>query len=98
MSEQLTETLFLLEPKYEERVWGGQQLQQQHPPIGEAWCANENSVVRHRLDRLTVGQLATQYNDQLLGTAVAARHPRRFPLLIKLLDCADWLSVQVHPN
>jgi mannose-6-phosphate isomerase len=21
-----------------------------------------------------------------------------FPLLIKLLDCADWLSVQVHPN
>jgi mannose-6-phosphate isomerase len=22
----------------------------------------------------------------------------RFPLLVKLLDCADWLSVQVHPN
>jgi mannose-6-phosphate isomerase len=22
----------------------------------------------------------------------------RFPLLIKLLDCADWLSIQVHPN
>ncbi|MDG9415038.1 hypothetical protein OLF88_11310, partial [Streptococcus pneumoniae] len=28
----------------------------------------------------------------------AARLGGRFPLLIKLLDCADWLSVQVHPN
>jgi mannose-6-phosphate isomerase len=34
----------------------------------------------------------------LLGTVVADRYGSRFPLLIKLLDCADWLSVQVHPN
>jgi mannose-6-phosphate isomerase len=34
----------------------------------------------------------------LLGAAVADRYGSRFPLLIKLLDCAEWLSVQVHPN
>jgi mannose-6-phosphate isomerase len=29
---------------------------------------------------------------------VVAQSGTRFPLLIKLLDCADWLSLQVHPN
>jgi mannose-6-phosphate isomerase len=38
------------------------------------------------------------HGPKLLGTAVANRYGSRFPLLIKLLDCADWLSVQVHPN
>jgi mannose-6-phosphate isomerase len=34
----------------------------------------------------------------LLGNDVARRYGSRFPLLVKLLDCADWLSVQVHPD
>jgi mannose-6-phosphate isomerase len=29
---------------------------------------------------------------------VARQTGERFPLLIKLLDCAQWLSLQVHPN
>ena len=33
-----------------------------------------------------------------LGEDVVSRFGLRFPLLVKLLDCADWLSVQVHPN
>jgi mannose-6-phosphate isomerase len=33
-----------------------------------------------------------------LGSDVVARTGTRFPLLIKLLDCNDWLSIQVHPN
>jgi mannose-6-phosphate isomerase len=34
----------------------------------------------------------------LLGEHAYGRTAERFPLLIKLLDCADWLSLQVHPN
>lgn len=39
--------------------------------------------------------LAAQYPREMLGSEAPAG---RFPLLIKLLDCQDWLSVQVHPN
>ncbi|HYP53741.1 MAG TPA: type I phosphomannose isomerase catalytic subunit, partial [Pyrinomonadaceae bacterium] len=42
--------------------------------------------------------LADVYGAAVLGREVFARYGRRFPLLVKLLDCADWLSVQVHPN
>ncbi|ULH15288.1 class I mannose-6-phosphate isomerase [Deinococcus sp. KNUC1210] len=99
----LPQTLFLLEPQYRERVWGGQRLLAHTPPIGEAWIAHGESVVGsgaaqgHTLDALLRGELAGLDAASLLGTEVAA-HTSGFPLLIKLLDCADWLSVQVHPN
>jgi mannose-6-phosphate isomerase len=46
----------------------------------------------------TLSDLAVAYGPALLGQAAFARTGARFPLLIKLLDCAQWLSVQVHPN
>ncbi|WP_424951095.1 type I phosphomannose isomerase catalytic subunit [Deinococcus sp.] len=80
--------LLPLTPQYRERVWGGQRL---HPstsgtPIGEAWIAYGKSVV-------SGGPLQGRTLDEL-----GVGGPGDFPLLIKLLDCADWLSVQVHPN
>lgn len=94
-----TPRLFLLEPQYRERVWGGQRLKAADPPVGEAWLAFEESRVRggEHAGR-TVGELAAEYGEQLLGRAVFDTYGTRFPLLVKLLDCADWLSVQVHPN
>jgi mannose-6-phosphate isomerase len=91
--------LLPLTPQYKERVWGGQSL---HPsasgtPIGEAWIAFGESVV-------SAGTMQGKTLDQLLpanGTELLGEHAHTragFPLLIKLLDCADWLSVQVHPN
>jgi len=91
--------LYKLEPQMRERVWGGQRLHPHTPPIGEVWCAFEQSVVTSGAAAgRTVGDLAASDGATFAGTAVAARFPGRFPLLIKLLDCADWLSVQVHPN
>jgi mannose-6-phosphate isomerase len=46
----------------------------------------------------TLDELAADYGPALLGTAVADRFGAQVPILIKLLDCADWLSVQVHPD
>jgi mannose-6-phosphate isomerase len=46
----------------------------------------------------TLDELAADYGPALLGTAVAHRFGAQVPILIKLLDCADWLSVQVHPD
>jgi len=79
--------LLPLTPQYRERVWGGQRFQSSSDtPIGEAWIAYGESVVAS-------GPAQGKTLDEL-----GVGGPGGFPLLIKLLDCADWLSVQVHPN
>lgn len=99
MAAKLKHRLFLLEPQYRERVWGGQRLKASDPPIGEAWLAFEESRVQAGPHAgQTVAELTARFGPQFLGEEVAARFGLRFPLLVKLLDCADWLSVQVHPD
>jgi mannose-6-phosphate isomerase len=96
---QLYQSLFLLEPQYRERVWGGRRLKDSDPPTGEAWIAYGSSrIAGGPLAGRTLDEVATEHGSALLGSAIASRFGTRFPLLIKLLDCADWLSVQVHPN
>jgi mannose-6-phosphate isomerase len=80
-------------------VWGGRRLKAADPPVGEAWVAFEESRVREGEHAgQSVAELAARYGARFVGRDVAAAHGARFPLLVKLLDCADWLSVQVHPN
>ena len=96
---QLDEHVFKIEPQYRERVWGGQRLHAATPPIGEAWIAyGPSRIAGGRFAGRTIEEVMALHCPKLLGTAVANRYGSRFPLLIKLLDCADWLSVQVHPN
>ena len=96
---RLKQSLFTLEPQYREKVWGGRRLRAEGEPVGESWVAFEGSRVRGGAsDGRTVAELASEYGAELLGASVASRHGTRFPLLVKLLDCADWLSVQVHPD
>jgi len=91
--------LLPLDPQSRERVWGGQRLRPANPPIGEEWIAyGASQVAGGRFEGLTIDELIDRHGADLLGTAVAGRFGSRFPLLIKLLDCADWLSVQVHPD
>src|ERR671927_1165823 len=94
-----TQKLFRLEPQYRERVWGGRRLKAADPPVGEAWVAfGESRVAGGDYEGKTVAELSEEYGAEFLGGAAAERYGTRFPLLVKLLDCADWLSVQVHPN
>ncbi len=97
--EMLGQRLLKLEPQYRERVWGGQRLKAANPPIGEAWIAYGPSVVADGpLAGRTIDELIATHGRELLGTDGSGRYGTRFPLLIKFLDCKDWLSVQVHPN
>lgn len=92
-------TLLQLLPQYHTRVWGGQRLKPAQPPIGEAWIVYEhNRIAAGPFAGRTLAEVAEAQGAALLGASVVARTGRRFPLLIKLLDCADWLSIQVHPN
>ena len=93
--------LLPLTPQYRERVWGGQRLHGSTTgtPIGEAWIAYGESVVSAgSMQGQTLDQLMEGAKTELLGERGVQSSQTGFPLLIKLLDCADWLSVQVHPD
>lgn len=101
--------LIQFEPIAMERVWGGRKLEARFgktlPPgsvIGELWEVVDReeaqSVVHEGYYRgLTLQDLWTKHREQVFGE-VYRKHPSsRFPLLIKLLDARERLSVQVHP-
>lgn len=90
---------FRLAPIYKDYVWGGKKLRPQADITAEAWVVYEQDVV---LDGPYAGQTLAKVIElegaALLGSRIVKQSGRRFPLLIKLLDCAAWLSLQVHPN
>jgi mannose-6-phosphate isomerase len=89
-----------------ERIWGGHRLAslfgKKTPPtatIGEAWeivdRPEAQSVVRNGPFRdRTLHELWTRDREAIFGDVPDSP---RFPLLIKLLDAHDQLSLQVHP-
>ena len=88
-----------LTPSYRDYVWGGEKLRPGHYPTAEAWVVWEDDIIESDLlAGKTLGEAAAQFGDALLGAKAMSRTGTRFPLLIKLLDCAQWLSLQVHPN
>jgi mannose-6-phosphate isomerase len=93
---------FVVETQYRERVWGGSNLRptaEGKTPIGEAWMIYEENTVASGPDQgRTLADVAAEYGEALLGSGPFERTGSRFPLLIKLLDCNDWLSIQVHPD
>ncbi|MCU0466245.1 MAG: class I mannose-6-phosphate isomerase [Anaerolineae bacterium] len=94
----------LMQPTLHTRVWGGHTLETRygkrlptHEPYGESWELHDTSTVANgALSGHTVGALTQEYGAALIGPD--ADPSQGFPLLIKLLDCHDWLSVQVHPD
>jgi mannose-6-phosphate isomerase len=93
-------------PLYQPRVWGGQKLNEvfgrtlpTNTPIGESWelvdRPNEQSVVnRGQYEGWSLHRLWSERRDELFGDGCS---DERFPILIKILDAAEPLSVQVHP-
>jgi mannose-6-phosphate isomerase len=88
-----------LVPSYRDYVWGGDRLHPGHNPTAEAWVVWEDDQIESGpLAGKTLGEAASEFGEALLGAKAISRTGTRFPLLIKLLDCAQWLSLQVHPN
>ena len=96
-------------PIYQERIWGGTQMTEVlhrnvpsgKEPIGESWelvdRENEQSVVAEGVLRgKTLQELLRHYGRELVGRR--AKSIDRFPLLVKLIDAGDRLSLQVHPD
>jgi mannose-6-phosphate isomerase len=95
-------------PLFQKRVWGGREFANRlgrnlpgSAPIGEAWeivdREEAQSVVSDGpLRGKTLHDLWTNHRAEIFGPRHSNAGPR-FPLLCKLLDARDRLSVQVHP-
>src|SRR5258707_8180252 len=95
------------QPIFKERVWGGRSLERLYrkalppaQPIGESWEITDRpegvSVIANGpLAGQTIRPLMERHRRDVLGRDAAEDGP--FPLLIKILDAAETLSVQVHP-
>ena len=85
-------------PEYRDYLWGGQRLRPGQL-TAEAWVVYaEDFVAAGPLAGRTLAEVAAQDPIGLLGERTVAQTGTRFPLLIKILDCAQWLSLQVHPD
>lgn len=99
----------LFQPNLHTVVWGGDRicgykgLDMQQKNIGESW---EVSAVPTSKSIVSNGELAgrdlvsvvDEAPDEILGKAVSEKYNGQLPLLVKFIDSAKPLSIQVHPN
>lgn len=91
--------ILLLKPEYRDYVWGGRRLRPDGRLAAEAWVVYEaDRIVNGPLAGRTLAEVSLEFGEALLGYIPLRQTGHRFPLLIKLLDCAEWLSLQVHPG
>jgi mannose-6-phosphate isomerase len=96
----------LMTPVYKDYIWGGRRIPERYERdvdldvCAESWEVADRpegmSVVANGpLKGTTLGELVASMGHALTGTTTP---PGPFPLLIKLIDARQTLSVQVHPN
>lgn len=101
--------IYQFQPILKQTIWGGDKIAAlknlTHAPaqIGESWeisgIEGSVSVVTHGDDKgLSLKQLIDKQRQRLMGQHVYDRFHTDFPLLIKLIDAREDLSIQVHPD
>jgi mannose-6-phosphate isomerase len=91
------------------RIWGGNKLnsilpkENQIENLGEIWSlsgvpGNVSKVESGGLKGKNLNELISEFKEKLTGKKVFEKFGTEFPLLIKFIDAAKPLSVQVHPN
>jgi mannose-6-phosphate isomerase len=99
---------FFFQPIFKDRIWGGRELERLYAkkipastPIGESWEISDRPgdagvIANGPLAGKDLRWLMENHAAEVLGDAKPAADGR-FPLLCKILDARDKLSLQVHP-
>jgi mannose-6-phosphate isomerase len=97
-------------PVFKDKIWGGDKIKSvmglDYAPLancGEAWVlsgveGNPSIVSNGFLAGNELNELLEVYMYDLVGDQVYEKYGNEFPVLIKLIDAHDWLSIQVHPD
>lgn len=99
-------------PIYKDYIWGGRRLitsfKRKAPEhmdvVAESWeiSAHSHGVTQmseEESSTFSLSDLYAAYGRYILGDSFKGRPvPENFPLMLKYLDAAENLSVQVHPN
>lgn len=98
------ESIITLEPVFKEKIWGGRKLETEFGytipagPVGECWAisahpAGDCVISSGAYAGKTLSWLWDEHRELFGGI-----EGDQFPLLIKILDASDDLSIQVHPD
>jgi mannose-6-phosphate isomerase len=99
---------FVFQPIFKDRIWGGRELERLYAqkipagqPIGEAWEISDRPgdvsvIINGPLAGKDLRWLMKNHAAEILGGAKPTAEGR-FPLLCKILDARQKLSLQVHP-
>lgn len=98
------ESIIELVPVFKEKIWGGRKLETEFGyeipagPVGECWAisahpAGDDEIASGEYARKTLSWLWDEHRE-LFGNCEGDR----FPLLVKIIDAKDDLSIQVHPD
>jgi len=96
-------------PILKDKIWGGKKLKSlfnkaaETDKLGESWelsgIENDESVVVNGfLEGNTLPELIEIYMGELVGDNLYEMYGLSFPLLFKLIDANENLSIQVHPG
>lgn len=96
-------------PLMKQVVWGGdrigryKRLPRVEAPIGESWEISalpgmETIVSQGDYSGRNISSLIDEFGEDLLGIKCIRKYGNIFPLLVKIIDAHDNLSVQVHPD
>lgn len=96
--------ILFLAPVFKERIWGGTKLKELYgydipsAKTGECWAISahpegESVVINGSMAGLPLSQVYSNHPELFFGC-----HDAKFPLLMKIIDANQDLSVQVHPD
>lgn len=96
-------------PYLKKVIWGGNRICTYKDiagpaaGIGESWeisavPGHESVVSQGAYKGMSITGLIDRFGSELLGSKVIGKYGRKFPLLVKIIDAADNLSIQVHPD
>ena len=105
----MEKSILTFKPYFKKVIWGGNKifrlkgLPASDSNIGESWEISalpgfESIVAEGPYAGKTISELIEKFREQLVGEAVWNKYGNRFPLLFKIIDATDNLSLQVHPD